>query len=84
MGVDPDAEVSTLSIAQGQMVEIAKALSMQAPLLIIDEPTSSLGEAYATRLLTDVQDPRAGTTLATTSECIAYQGCSALPFQATT
>lgn len=54
--VDPDAEVSTLSIAQQQMVEIAKALSMQARLLIMDEPTSSLGEADATRLLRVVQD----------------------------
>jgi len=54
--IDPDAEVSTLSIAQQQMVEIAKALSMQARLLIMDEPTSSLGEADAARLLKVVQD----------------------------
>ncbi len=54
--VDPDAEVSTLSIAQQQMVEIAKALSMRARLLIMDEPTSSLGEADATRMLRVVQD----------------------------
>ncbi|XHS77392.1 sugar ABC transporter ATP-binding protein [Burkholderiaceae bacterium UC74_6] len=54
--IDPDAEVSTLSLAQQQMVEIAKALSMQAQLLIMDEPTSSLGEADAARLLKVVQD----------------------------
>ncbi len=54
--IDPDAEVSTLSIAQQQMVEIAKALSMQARLLIMDEPTSSLGEADAARLLNVVKD----------------------------
>src|SRR5437868_4999698 len=54
--IDPDIEVSTLSIAQQQMVEIAKALSMQARLLIMDEPTSSLGEADAARLLNVVQD----------------------------
>jgi ribose transport system ATP-binding protein len=54
--IDPDAEVSTLSIAQQQMVEIAKALSMQARLLIMDEPTSSLGEADAARMLRVVQD----------------------------
>jgi ribose transport system ATP-binding protein len=54
--VDPDAEVSTLSIAQQQMVEIAKALSMDARLLIMDEPTSSLGEADAARLLAVVQE----------------------------
>ncbi|RZJ08305.1 MAG: sugar ABC transporter ATP-binding protein [Rubrivivax sp.] len=54
--IDPDAEVSTLSIAQQQMVEIAKALSMQARLLIMDEPTSSLGEGDAARMLKVVQD----------------------------
>jgi ribose transport system ATP-binding protein len=59
--VDPDAQVSSLSIAQQQMVEIAKALSMDARLLIMDEPTSSLGEADAARLLAVVQDlKRAG------------------------
>ncbi|MCE4557884.1 sugar ABC transporter ATP-binding protein [Pelomonas sp. P8] len=51
VAIDPDAQVSTLSIAQQQMVEIAKALSMDARLLIMDEPTSSLGEADAERLL---------------------------------
>jgi ribose transport system ATP-binding protein len=54
--IDPDAQVTTLSIAQQQMVEIAKALSMQARLLIMDEPTSSLGEADAARMLKVVQD----------------------------
>ncbi|MBW8845461.1 MAG: sugar ABC transporter ATP-binding protein [Burkholderiales bacterium] len=59
--IDPDAEVSTLSIGQQQLVEIAKALSMQARLLIMDEPTSSLAEADAARLLQVVQDlKRAG------------------------
>lgn len=48
--IDPDALVSTLSIAQRQLVEIAKALSMNAELLIMDEPTSSLGEADASKL----------------------------------
>ena len=48
--IDPDARVSSLSIAQRQLVEIAKALSMNAELLIMDEPTSSLGEADASKL----------------------------------
>ncbi|WP_457447846.1 sugar ABC transporter ATP-binding protein [Roseateles sp. P5_E4] len=56
MDIDPDTEVSALSIAQQQMVEIAKALSMDARLLIMDEPTSSLGEADASRLLAVVQE----------------------------
>ncbi|MDQ1588038.1 MAG: sugar transport system ATP-binding protein [Microbacteriaceae bacterium] len=37
-----DAPLSTLSLAQAQLVEIARALSLGAKLLILDEPTSSL------------------------------------------
>ena len=40
--IDPDAKVETLSIAQRQMVEIAKALSRDARVIAFDEPTSSL------------------------------------------
>ncbi|RZL40710.1 MAG: sugar ABC transporter ATP-binding protein [Rubrivivax sp.] len=59
--IDPDTPVASLSIAQQQMVEIAKALSMDARLLIMDEPTSSLGEADAARLLGVVNElKRAG------------------------
>ena len=42
--IDPKALVSTLSIANQQMVEIAKAISIDAKILIMDEPTSSLTE----------------------------------------
>jgi ribose transport system ATP-binding protein len=47
----PDAMVSSLSLAQQQMVEIAKALSMRARLVILDEPTSSLPVAETDKLL---------------------------------
>lgn len=40
--LNPDAVVSTLSMAQRQMVEILKALSTKARLIIMDEPTASL------------------------------------------
>ncbi len=40
--VDPDAKVSTLSIGTRQMVEIAKAVMMDARVIALDEPTSSL------------------------------------------
>ena len=40
--LDPRAPVSHLSVAQQQMVEIAKAISYQASLLIMDEPTAAL------------------------------------------
>ena len=38
----PSAEVGLLSVAQQQMVEIAKALSMNAKIIILDEPTAAL------------------------------------------
>lgn len=42
--VDPKAVMSTLSVSQRQMVEIAKAASYEARILVLDEPTSSLTE----------------------------------------
>ena len=47
----PDAMVEGLSLAQRQLVEIAKALSLEARLVIMDEPTSSLTLAETDRLL---------------------------------
>ena len=46
LGVTIDARlpVSRLSVAQQQMVEVAKALSLDARVLILDEPTSALTE----------------------------------------
>jgi ABC-type sugar transport system ATPase subunit len=40
----PDALVRDLSVAEQQMVEIAKALAVRADVIIMDEPTSALGE----------------------------------------
>src|SRR5690606_39553560 len=42
--IDPSTQVLNLSVAQCQMVEIAKALSLNASVLIMDEPTSSRSE----------------------------------------
>ncbi|MEX2142005.1 MAG: sugar ABC transporter ATP-binding protein [Pirellulales bacterium] len=44
LNVDPRIAVNRLSPAQQQMVEIAKALSLDAQLLILDEPTAALTE----------------------------------------
>lgn len=61
LGVDvsPRTQLSELSIAHQQMVEIAKALSLNTRLLIMDEPTSSLTLAETNRLLEVVKDLRA-------------------------
>lgn len=58
LGVDinPDAQVRTLSVAQRQMVEIAKALSLNASVLIMDEPTSSLTQQEAQLLFRVIRD----------------------------
>ncbi len=63
LGVDiaPDALVKTLSVAQQQMVEIAKALSLNAQVLIMDEPTSSLTESETEKLFAIIHElKRAG------------------------
>lgn len=48
--ISPRALVSTLRIGDQQLVEIAKALSLEAEILIMDEPTSALTEAEVARL----------------------------------
>jgi ribose transport system ATP-binding protein len=50
LDVDPNQLVRTLSCAEQQMVEIAKALSLNTEVLIMDEPTSSLTESETVRL----------------------------------
>ncbi|OLN26717.1 sugar ABC transporter ATP-binding protein [Desulfosporosinus metallidurans] len=42
MDLNPDRRVGELSVGQQQMVEIAKALSMHAKILVLDEPTAAL------------------------------------------
>jgi ribose transport system ATP-binding protein len=42
--IDPATRVGDLSVAEQQLVEIAKALSQNANLLILDEPTTALGQ----------------------------------------
>ncbi len=51
LDLDPMTPVRDLSVAEQQMVEIARALSMQSQLIIMDEPTSALSETEVARLL---------------------------------
>lgn len=44
INVNPKAKVGTLPVAQKQMIEIAKAVSYDAKIIVMDEPTSSLTE----------------------------------------
>jgi ABC-type sugar transport system ATPase subunit len=49
--LDPGTIVRDLSVAEQQMVEIAKALSLNARLVIMDEPTSALTDTEVTALM---------------------------------
>ena len=44
VSVDPNAKLHDLSVSQRQMIEIAKAVSYDAKIIVLDEPTSSLTE----------------------------------------
>jgi ribose transport system ATP-binding protein len=54
--LNPRQLVSTLSVAQQQMVEIARALSFKAEVLIMDEPTASLTDKEITKLFQIIGD----------------------------
>jgi rhamnose transport system ATP-binding protein len=60
--VDPDAEAGSLRMAEQQLVEIARALGAKARVIIMDEPTASLAETEADRLLALVAELRASGT----------------------
>jgi ribose transport system ATP-binding protein len=59
LNISPKTPLRELSIAQQQMVEIGKALSLNARILILDEPTSSLTLTETERLLEVIKDLRA-------------------------
>ncbi|CAB1063879.1 ABC transporter, ATP-binding protein (cluster 2, ribose/xylose/arabinose/galactose) / ABC transporter, ATP-binding protein (cluster 2, ribose/xylose/arabinose/galactose) [Olavius sp. associated proteobacterium Delta 1] len=53
--IDPRQRVGTLGMAERQLVEIAKALSMKVRILLLDEPTSALSDEERRRLFDTIQ-----------------------------
>ena len=56
MNVNPSIIMRTMSVSQRQMVEIAKAVSYDAKIIVLDEPTSSLTEREVQKLFSIVND----------------------------
>lgn len=56
--IDPKVEVNTLSVAKQQMVEIAKAISTKAKIIIMDEPTASLSAKESEQLYSMAENLR--------------------------
>lgn len=56
--IDPDTPVGELRVAEQQLVEIARALSRRARIVIMDEPTSALSPAEIERLFSVIQKMR--------------------------
>jgi ABC-type sugar transport system ATPase subunit len=57
--IDPNCLVKDLSIAQQQVVEIAKAVTSNAKIVLMDEPTSSISQNDADRLMDIIRGLRA-------------------------
>jgi ribose transport system ATP-binding protein len=57
--IDPRRSVEGLSVAEQQLIEIARALSFNSALIIMDEPTSPLSERETTRLFQTIANLKA-------------------------
>jgi len=57
--IDPREEVGHMTVARQQLVEIAKALSFNSRVLVMDEPTSALNETEVEHLFAIIQDLKA-------------------------
>jgi len=58
MDIDPKAIVGTMSVSRIQMMEIAKAVSYQSRVIVMDEPTSSLTEHEVAQLFKTIRELR--------------------------
>jgi ribose transport system ATP-binding protein len=54
--VDPAARIDAISVAQRQMVEIAKAIAREARIIVLDEPSAVLGDSELDRLFATIRD----------------------------
>lgn len=59
LDVDPDEKMGNLSVAKMQMVEIAKAVSYDSKIVIMDEPTSALTDAEVEHLFRIIAELKA-------------------------
>jgi ribose transport system ATP-binding protein len=57
--IDPDTMVGDLDVASQQMIEIAKAVSLNAKVIVMDEPTAALNEAECAILFSMIDNLRA-------------------------
>ncbi|NSA03935.1 ABC-type sugar transport system ATPase subunit [Clostridium beijerinckii] len=54
--INPDEKVSNLSVAEQQMVEIAKSLLVNCKILVMDEPTAALTESETENLFRVIEE----------------------------
>ena len=59
INVSPDRIMSTMSVSERQMVEIAKAVSYDAKIIVLDEPTSSLNDREVEHLFNIIEKLKA-------------------------
>lgn len=59
LNINPQTEIRRLGVGRQQLVEIAKALSKNAQILILDEPTAALSESEAENLLAILRELKA-------------------------
>jgi ribose transport system ATP-binding protein len=59
VAIDPARRLGSLRVGEQQLVEIAKALSLDARILVMDEPTSALADAEVDQLFAVIRDLRA-------------------------
>ena len=56
VSIDPDSPCRELTVAQQQIVEIAKALSLEARIIVMDEPTATLTGGEVSRLFSIIRE----------------------------